>query len=435
MKSRLLFFLTLLLLPTTAWALNVELFRPNFDGLGLINALDSRSLDKHDWSLGMHLSYAHHPLELGIVGTGTRVDSVVDYHINMTLNGAYGLTDWVTLGIFVPFFPNLKLEPVGSSVGESTAAFGDLGLAAKFRIWNWGEKSNDVSMGFAVAPFLTFPSGSDSRYVGDTNVTGGLRGIYDVTFWKNKWVTNLGVRFREEESAFNLTVGQEMLYSLGYTRPIWEWADLHIVTELNGSTTFNGFATRGNRSPLEGLAGFRKGFLKSHVQTTVGAAMGLTTGYGAPDYRVFGMLTYQAPPKKTAKKEPEKKAENGLARVEEGRIVILQPIYFETGKSRIVENSVPVIQAVADVMATRPHILLVRIEGHTDARGDEKYNDRLSEHRAEAVLKKLVELGIAPDRLTSQGWGEHQPIADNETDVGMAQNRRVEFHIVEVKTR
>jgi len=67
------------------------------------------------------------------------------------------------------------------------------------------------------------------------------------------------------------------------------------------------------------------------------------------------------------------------------------------------------------------------VEGHTDSDGDENTNQKLSEDRAKVVMNKLIELGIAPARLKSKGFGESKPIADNNTAEGKAQNRRVEF--------
>lgn len=68
------------------------------------------------------------------------------------------------------------------------------------------------------------------------------------------------------------------------------------------------------------------------------------------------------------------------------------------------------------------------IVGHTDNRGADAYNQRLSQQRADAVVRWLTEQGIAPSRLDAQGAGELQPVASNETTVGRALNRRVELH-------
>ena len=67
------------------------------------------------------------------------------------------------------------------------------------------------------------------------------------------------------------------------------------------------------------------------------------------------------------------------------------------------------------------------VEGHTDNTGNPTGNQTLSEARAKAIVDKLVELGIAPDRLSAVGKGQTSPIADNTTDEGRAKNRRVEF--------
>ena len=69
----------------------------------------------------------------------------------------------------------------------------------------------------------------------------------------------------------------------------------------------------------------------------------------------------------------------------------------------------------------------IEVAGHTDSRGSDKYNLKLSQRRAEAVRNYLVSKGIAADRLTAKGYGESQPVADNATDEGRFQNRRVEL--------
>lgn len=76
----------------------------------------------------------------------------------------------------------------------------------------------------------------------------------------------------------------------------------------------------------------------------------------------------------------------------------------------------------------------VVITGHTDGSGDASFNQRLSEQRAEAVKTELVKNGANPDKITTKGYGESNPIADNGTREGRAKNRRVEIQ-VDSKTR
>lgn len=75
---------------------------------------------------------------------------------------------------------------------------------------------------------------------------------------------------------------------------------------------------------------------------------------------------------------------------------------------------------------------VVTIVGHTDSIGSNKYNFGLSERRAESTKKRLLELGLSPERIVGiEGRGEEEPIATNETKEGRAQNRRVEFILKE----
>ncbi len=71
----------------------------------------------------------------------------------------------------------------------------------------------------------------------------------------------------------------------------------------------------------------------------------------------------------------------------------------------------------------------VKVIGHTDSVGTDNYNQGLSERRASSVAEYLIGHGLAPSRVTSQGRGESEPVADNESDAGRAQNRRVELHL------
>ncbi len=124
-----------------------------------------------------------------------------------------------------------------------------------------------------------------------------------------------------------------------------------------------------------------------------------------------------------------------LAKVEGGKIVILQKVYFDTAKARIQERSYPVLLEVARVLKENPDIIKLRIEGYTDSRGSAAYNRRLSQRRAEAVRKFLIQQGIDPKRLVAKGYGEDKPIASNDTPEGRAQNRRVEFKILKRSTK
>ncbi|MGF6594218.1 OmpA family protein [Pseudomonas sp. 2835] len=75
------------------------------------------------------------------------------------------------------------------------------------------------------------------------------------------------------------------------------------------------------------------------------------------------------------------------------------------------------------------NVVSVKVIGHTDSQGSDAYNQALSERRASSVAEYLISQGLSPAKVTSQGKGESQPVADNDTDAGRAQNRRVELHL------
>ena len=101
-------------------------------------------------------------------------------------------------------------------------------------------------------------------------------------------------------------------------------------------------------------------------------------------------------------------------------------ITFDVGKATIKPESMGEINRIVQLMTENPD-LKFSVEGHTDSTGSPASNQTLSEQRSQAIVAKLVELGIAQDRLTAVGKGQNSPIADNNTDEGRAKNRRVEF--------
>lgn len=101
-------------------------------------------------------------------------------------------------------------------------------------------------------------------------------------------------------------------------------------------------------------------------------------------------------------------------------------ILFETGKAIIQAESQPLIDQVYELLNGNPD-LKVSIEGHTDNTGTVAGNKKLSEERAKAVMNALITLGIKAERLSSVGWGQEKPVADNRTEDGRSKNRRVEI--------
>ena len=123
------------------------------------------------------------------------------------------------------------------------------------------------------------------------------------------------------------------------------------------------------------------------------------------------------------------------ARVLSDRISLSESVYFDTGKSTIKAESLPLLDEVASLLIATPDILEMEIQGHTDSDGDDASNMALSQERAVAVMNYLRSQGVATGRLTAQGYGESAPISSNDTADGRSLNRRVEFIITKRMTR
>lgn len=105
---------------------------------------------------------------------------------------------------------------------------------------------------------------------------------------------------------------------------------------------------------------------------------------------------------------------------------LIQPIPFATGTATLGDGASAILDKVAEALKQFPSVK-VAVEGHTDNTGNAATNQALSQQRAEAAMKYLVDKGVAAARLTAIGYGQTRPIGDNATEAGRAMNRRVVF--------
>lgn len=106
------------------------------------------------------------------------------------------------------------------------------------------------------------------------------------------------------------------------------------------------------------------------------------------------------------------------------------PIVFDTGSAALAQESKEIMDDLATLMV-RCNDDRIEIGGHTDSQGPQDLNLRISKRRAESVRSALIERGISLDRLVARGYGETEPLADNQTEAGRARNRRIEFRAAE----
>lgn len=397
-----------------AWALNVQLLRPSTGHVQGFQLFTSETLPKYKLATGLILNLAHHPLELTVAGTTTRTLGVVDRFATADFLLSYGLTDWWSISLDMPVNIYHDIAPTFIATRDRGGGdAGDLALNMKFQLFDANKTS--TGLGLAIVPFVTLPTGRQSIFFGDENLTGGAVLVGDAQWKSNRFYLNVGGRFREREQITNLIVKNELTYGLGFQRPIVKDWDFNIILEVFGSTNFRKFATENISSPVEGLAVLQKKWGENrNLITHAGAGFGITNGYGVPTWRAILGVSYAWDLKPAAPRE---------------EVITTNKIHFAFDRAEIKASSYPVIDEIIQTIQKKSAVAHVRVEGHTDSYGSDAYNQKLSERRAQAVRSYLVSHGIAADVVSAEGLGESRPVADNTTKEGRAQNRRVEFHL------
>jgi OOP family OmpA-OmpF porin len=170
-----------------------------------------------------------------------------------------------------------------------------------------------------------------------------------------------------------------------------------------------------------------------------GEAAGIGAGIGAV---LGGILGYaltkeevEAAPAAPAAPAPRAAAPAPAAPAapSESKKIVLRGINFDFDKANIKKEFAPVLDEAAQILKDNPKVK-VTVEGHTDSKGTDAYNQKLSERRAKAVKQYLVSRGVEASRLDTVGKGEKEPIADNtkngkDNPEGRALNRRAELKV------
>jgi outer membrane protein OmpA-like peptidoglycan-associated protein len=397
----------------------------------------------------------------------------------------------------------------------SGVGLGDARLAAKIQLLD----ARRHGLHLAIIPALTVPTGSADAFRGDRGpvFSPALVGSRALGAWRLS--VNAGYRVRENVTAMNLNVADELFMRVGAG---YRFADaggppLGLNLSVTGATAAADPLAEFNQNYLELLGGGTYQFTR-RVSGLAGAGMGLEEGFGAPDWRVLiglrigqrtdGVSDGPAPiamdtdgdgivdnddacprvaedldgfedtdgcpeadndgdgvldtadacpntagvienrgcpdadrdgdtvvdrldncPDEPGPRENFGCAEAQLVQLEADRIRILDAVYFETDRAEIRRRSYGLLRNVAQVIRAHPEIAQIQVEGHTDSRGTDEYNQHLSQRRAESVVQFLVDEGVDPARLIGRGFGESRPVRTNSTSSGRAVNRRVEFNI------
>jgi outer membrane protein OmpA-like peptidoglycan-associated protein len=394
-------------------------FKPADDQGYFLTTQQSQTLGRWGWALGLTDEFSNDSLVLKNAA-GSRIQNVIHDQMALQLGAALGLARWLNLGLNVSGVPFQQFTPIGSVIQSTGSHMGDIRLDAKARLLDNGKHP----VGIALVPFVTFPTGSDDHFVGNGKFTGGAMAVLDSKRIADRvsLALNLGAQFRNEVTLSpGTTIGHQFLYSVATNIALVK-KRLEVVADLGGWTTFSDFFKSNSRN-LE-LNGGLRFFPIDKFAVTVGAGTGLQDGAGAPDWRAFLMLAYRHPHEEAVVPPPPE-----APPPPKEEVITTNRIHFAFNKAAIRPESYPVVNEILDSIKGRDEIESVRIEGHTDSVGSDAYNQKLSEQRANAVKSYMIDHGYPAEKITAAGMGESQPIGDNATKAGRAQNRRVEFHL------
>ena len=326
----------------------------------------------------------------------------------------------------------IYLHPDGKTMYFASEGFNSMGGYDIFKCtYSSGNWSDPVNMGYPInSPYddLFFSSSANGKYAYITSNRAGGKGgndIYKVTFWG-------------EEKTPALSVEDFLLASI--TQPINDpqLESAVQVTESINLTVFKGKTIDDlSKKPVEAIMEITDNSTGKVIETfTTNSATGkfllsLNSGknYGIAvkaDGYMFHSENFDIPAG-SAYNLVNKTIE--LKNVKIGNTVTLRNIFFDTGKSFLRQESNAELDRLVKLMNDVP-TLRVEISGHTDNTGSVSLNNKLSQARAEAVVKYLESKGVAKSRLEAKGYGSTKPIASNATDQGRQDNRRTEFKII-----
>jgi len=418
------------IMPATSWgratSATANTFWPAIDDTRYLAIYGSQTLQQWQFRVGTYFHYAKNPLEVGLAGV--RRFGVIDHLLVMDTFGSIGFTDWFQMGLSIPVALYEDFNNIVTGTTEKTLRMMDMRVEAKFRLLDIDRHN----IGIAVMPYIFIPTGSGSHFVGNNVFAGGAKLIVDGNIKNRVQISgNIGMLGRSKVVILGTEQASQFTYGLGVSvRAVKNWLD--VIAEVNGATNATSFFSRESELPLEVDAGLRFNLPKPEgLQITVGGGAGLTFGYGTPDFRAILGVSYLKPRHVELPPAPPPPQEEAIAKVVKQKIVITKKIHFEFDKAVIRPISFRILDAVVDIMKQNPDIHKVRVEGHTDSKGSDAYNIKLSQRRTNAVRDYLISHGVEADRLVGVGYGEARPVADNSTAEGRARNRRVEFTILD----
>ncbi len=443
---------------------DVQNFNPLTSGLDFVSVHSSETLRPCVVNCGIFLNYAKNSLP-NFPGKGDVNDSLISSDINIGI----GLMRRWDLGLSISQVHSQSVDTDPQGIEYEETGLTDIRVNTKFRFLG------DYNGGMAFVLSASFNQTENNPYNGiDAGPTINLELVADTQINEKVAVAaNLGYRLRDpgEEIAVDdlcntpggcynsgQTIepfGDNWVASLAANYLVTDW-NTKFIAEVYGSLPVDEAANTSTREQvtLEALLGAKKDFTDK-FSGHIGGGFGLIDGSASPDFRIYSGINYALGPMNLgfcrssddpvivkveegqdpaeaimiAEDEAPPVQENIIEPELDEEVFVIRDVLFDTNKHEIKPEADQTIKDVAGKLQRPGGFKSVVVEGHTDSRMPEAYNQSLSERRAKSVMKRLISLGITEDKISAVGKGELEPIADNGNYQGRALNRRVEFRV------
>lgn len=432
--------------PASAEDADVSLFHAASPATGYFRADGPRVVREGElqaggaFELGEQLLVARDPM----TGEAVMAGEIVARRATLHLTAGYGLSEALEVGVALA---------AAIQTGEASrfrpalrqAALGDLRLYGKRTLAVAGRWRSTATLE------LSLPTASERAYLGEAGVAatgsmiGGVEGRPDGQGWSV--TAQLGYRLREATAVGDLEIDDEVLGGIAGRYPIVRdrlWAQ----GEVYGAWGVQGKGNELER-PVELLAGARLRIGQGWI-AQVAMGFGLTQGYGTAELRGVVSLGFapgepaparlvrawtpsedDEPVESVIEPATEPSSAETELRLVGDRIVLPAAILFELGGDEVGAEGREVLARVLEMWRGNPSWAAMAVEGHTDVRGATRWNQELSERRANHVRAALISLGADPAALRAVGFGESRPLAAGDSEENHARNRRVELVITQ----
>lgn len=397
-------------------------FNTDTSGLDFVTVHSSQTLQPGVMNLGLFLNDAINTLPYFESSTQGRFD-LNDNLLCADMNIGLGLLPHLDAGLSLP-------SVVSQSVSNETVFHGEFSKRGlnEFRPNLRYHFLGDETWGLAVESSLNFNLTVNNPYAGTGGGPGlNLELIGDMTIKQVRLAANFGHRWTNSGQPIVgspiLPMGDQLIASAAATYLV-PHTDTKVILEVFGSRPDDHTDSNSDRtaSSLEMLLGFKHDF-NINLSGHAGAGSELIKGTSSPDWRFYAGVNYAFGPlfsKTTDQFTPSyrDKAEH----------YVFQNLVFEFDSDELTDSSTELLKEIVNHLRTVRDYKKLIISGHTDSVGNSQYNMKLSEKRANAIRKILIDqYHFEADKIEAIGYGPNVPVADNGNFQSRQLNRRVEF--------